>query len=393
VIQRKGVIVTFYFFFVEAKLGKSGLTVTADVYEIPSGGSASLIVTGGSAVEVGGGLYKYALASGSVDANGEYVAIGKTSTTTVDAQHVPAAWVTPVWTDNVDAAVSSRATPAQVNTEADTALADVGLTATVTGRVDAAISSRATPAQVNTEADTALVDAGITPTVTARLDVAVSSRPSAAAIADQVWDESLAGHVVVGSAGAGLTAAGGAGDPWATPLPGTYAAGTAGATLASIEDRTGLISAGGITVASPFDPTTNKLTLVRGDDYPADLPGGIPPFESGDWPNLTGATEIRFTVRKIPTRAEGLEADIVLLTLTDTVAERVEGVGLQSVTFEPLARPGTPVVNGQEGGTLDLIPGRSAAKWDVQATLADGTIRTLAAGLMDVVEDQTRDEA
>ena len=40
---------------------------------------------------------------------------------------------------------------AQVNTEADTALADVGLTSTVTGRIDATVSSRATPAQVQTE--------------------------------------------------------------------------------------------------------------------------------------------------------------------------------------------------------------------------------------------------
>jgi hypothetical protein len=43
---------------------------------------------------------------------------------------------------------------AQVNTEADTALVDVGLTTTVTGRIDAAVSTRATPAQVQTELGT-----------------------------------------------------------------------------------------------------------------------------------------------------------------------------------------------------------------------------------------------
>jgi hypothetical protein len=48
---------------------------------------------------------------------------------------------------NLDAAVSSRSTltAAQVNAEADTALADIGLTNTVTGRIDAAISSRLSP--------------------------------------------------------------------------------------------------------------------------------------------------------------------------------------------------------------------------------------------------------
>ena len=49
-----------------------------------------------------------------------------------------------------------------------------------------------------------------------------------AEIADAVWDEALSGHSTSGSTGAGLTAAGSAGDPWATSLPGAYGAGTAG---------------------------------------------------------------------------------------------------------------------------------------------------------------------
>lgn len=88
---------------------------------------------------------------------------------------------------NLDATISSRATPAQVNTEADTALADVGVTSTVTGRIDAAISTRATPAQVATELGTydaptkAELDAAVSPlalqtsvdTVEARLPAAL----------------------------------------------------------------------------------------------------------------------------------------------------------------------------------------------------------------------------
>jgi hypothetical protein len=64
---------------------------------------------------------------------------------------------------------------AQVNTEADTALSDVGLTSTVTGRVDAAISTRATPAQVASELAT--YDA---PTK-AELDAAIATLSSAIA--------------------------------------------------------------------------------------------------------------------------------------------------------------------------------------------------------------------
>lgn len=52
--------------------------------------------------------------------------------------------------------------------------------------------------------------------------------PTAAAIADAVWDETLVGHAGAGSAGEALAAAGAAGDPWITPLPGAYGAGTAG---------------------------------------------------------------------------------------------------------------------------------------------------------------------
>ena len=62
----------------------------------------------------------------------------------------------------------------------------------------------------------------------ANLDAQLGALPTDAENADAVWDEVLAGHVAVGSAGAALAAAGGAGDPWATPLPGAYVAGTAG---------------------------------------------------------------------------------------------------------------------------------------------------------------------
>lgn len=49
-----------------------------------------------------------------------------------------------------------------------------------------------------------------------------------ATIADQVWDEAIAGHLGAGSTGEALNAAGAAGDPWTTTLPGAYGAGSAG---------------------------------------------------------------------------------------------------------------------------------------------------------------------
>lgn len=63
-----------------------------------------------------------------------------------------------------------------------------------------------------------------------RLDLILdsASAPTAAAVADAVWDELLSGHAVSGSSGEALSAAGTAGDPWTTSLPGAYGAGTAG---------------------------------------------------------------------------------------------------------------------------------------------------------------------
>jgi len=73
-----------------------------------------------------------------------------------------------------------------VNTEADTALADAGVTTTVTGRIDAAITTRATPAQVASELATydaptkAELDAAVAPLATA------SALATADAVADAI---------------------------------------------------------------------------------------------------------------------------------------------------------------------------------------------------------------
>lgn len=200
---------------------------------------------------------------------------------------------------------------------------------------------------------------------------------------DSIWDEPLSGHLTAGSTGFALNAAGSAGDPWATELPGSYTGGEAGARLAAIQNQTDLINAGGVTVTTPYNPTTGKLTLTRGDDYAG---GDLPAFTSEDWPDLTGAT-IRFTIRLRQANGTG---GTLLLTMTDTEAERIEGAGEQSILFEPLSALGSPAANNQDGTTNDLIPGTNKALWDIQATLASGAVKTLATGLMDVVEDITR---
>jgi hypothetical protein len=108
-VQQQGNALTFYAFYVSTKLGKTSLTVTVDIYEVTTG---TPIVSGGSATELGGGLYYYTLASGSVDANGAYIAVFKTSDTSVDQQHLPAIWqVGTTWVANLDATITSRLSP------------------------------------------------------------------------------------------------------------------------------------------------------------------------------------------------------------------------------------------------------------------------------------------
>lgn len=110
-IQKLGAPLIFTAFFVESKVGKTGLTVTVDVQERANGGVATLIVTGGSATDAGGGFYDYELSAASVDANGMYRAVFKTATTTVDAQHIPSAWLTPSWLTTLGAATITFASP------------------------------------------------------------------------------------------------------------------------------------------------------------------------------------------------------------------------------------------------------------------------------------------
>lgn len=74
-----------------------------------------------------------------------------------------------------------------------------------------------------------LVD-NINATISSRLaSASYTVPPTAAAVADQVWEETLADHSgTSGSTAAALNAAGSAGDPWNTALPGAYGAGSAG---------------------------------------------------------------------------------------------------------------------------------------------------------------------
>jgi hypothetical protein len=171
--------------------------------------------------------------------------------------------VTGLTASNLDATISSRmATYTQPTgflaatfpaTVASTTNITAGTITTVTNLTNAPTAGDLTAvmkASVTTAATAA------TPTISTLGANAITAASIAAdagvEIAGAVWDEALAGHAGVGSAGAALTAAGSAGDPWTTVLPGAYGAGTAGAKIGSLT----------FTVANQIDANMQSINDV-----------------------------------------------------------------------------------------------------------------------------------
>ncbi len=162
--------------------------------------------------------------------------------------------------DDVDATISSRSSHSAADVWAATTR--TLSTAGVQAIWDALTSALTTSGSIGK----LLVD-NINATISSRLaSASYTTPPTVGAIADQVWDEVLSGHAGVGSAGAALTAAGSAGDPWATPLPGAYGAGTAGELVGTNLDDTissraapGDVMQTDLTQALDLTPTTETV--------------------------------------------------------------------------------------------------------------------------------------
>lgn len=316
-LTKQGVALTFYAFYVASKVGKTGLTTTVDIYETTSG---TPIVSGGSATELGGGLYYYTLASGSVDASGAYVAVFKTADSSVDQQWIPALWVTDTELKNLDAAVSTR-------------LATAGYTAPLD----------ASGTQTAAEAALAAYDAATGADV-----AAIPAAPDAATVADAVASVDPADYGI-GTAGYAWAAAGSAADPLLNSVPGSYASGTAGYVL-------GAINPANVTITSPVATDGTAINIVRGDDY-ANADGRALTFTGATWPTLTSGT----VALKVATGA-------AITTYTGTVT------GAQACRVE--------LTDTQ---TAALAAGVYA--YDLEATLAGGSVVTLVQGTLRVAAD------
>jgi hypothetical protein len=104
VLEQTGNALTFLTFYVESKVGKTGLTVTCNVRR-----GTTLVVSGGSAIELGDGLYYYTLSSSDVTTEELYSVVFKTATTSVDQRDMPALWVvSKAGIENLNAPIDTR---------------------------------------------------------------------------------------------------------------------------------------------------------------------------------------------------------------------------------------------------------------------------------------------
>ena len=103
----------------------------------------------------------------------------------------------------------------------------------------------------------------------ANLDTQLDALPTAAENADAVWDEVLSGHLTAGSTGNALNAAGSAGDPWSTALPGAYGAGTAGKIVG---DNLNATVSSRLATAGYTAPDNASITAIKAktDNLPTD---------------------------------------------------------------------------------------------------------------------------
>lgn len=185
-----------------------------------------------------------------------------------------------------------------------------------------------------------------------------ASAPSAADVADAVWDEALVDHAVAGSTGARLAAAAAAGDPWTAELPGDYESGTAGALLPSLQGALTALGAASVTVSNPV-ADSGIVTLYQGDDYAA-----------------THGRSLVFSVAD-DSHALGLDSATVKLKCaqaTWTAASVTSTDDGYTVVFEPTAAETAALTAKQQS-------------YELEATLADGDVVTLATGTIATTRD------
>lgn len=235
-------------------------------------------------------------------------------------------------------------------------------------------------------------------------DVATSTRlatagyttpPTVGAIADQVWDEALAGHATAGSAGAALGNVSAGADPatiadavWDEVLSGHLTSGTTGEALDAARDGATSISTGGNTFRTPH--INGTLTIPQGMTWADTSIDAIAiNQDGGNWPDLSAYTGLTgtngiFLNLKIRPGYTNL-ANYTSGSAAATLSVRATATGTDPSQVVSI-RPGTPTANLMPTSTQ---PGLGLP-YEAQVWAINGTNRiTLFKGLADVTDDVT----
>jgi hypothetical protein len=212
-----------------------------------------------------------------------------------------------------------------------------------------------------------------------------------------VWDDVLAEHLTSGSTGAALNAAGAAGDPWSTALPGAYGPGTAGKIIGDNVDATVSSRASQASVDTIDDFLDTEVAAIKAktDNLPTD------PADASDiaasfaaLPSAAGIADAVWDELRADHIVAGSFGEYALAVLADNVTHGGTAANLalrslsvvftgkngDAVTFTGVGTGHGLVVTGGTSGTGIVASGRSGvsmsgiagAGLDVSSSSFDG---------------------
>lgn len=177
------------------------------------------------------------------------------------------------WKDSTAPAMTGDAfarlgAPAGASVSADIAAVQAD-TDNIQTRIPAALVSGRIDASVGAMANDVLTAAAI---ATDAIDADALAASGVAEIADGVWDEATSGHSTGGTTGAAIIAAGSAGDPWSSSLPGAYTAGSAGYIIGNNLDAavSSRASQSSVDTIDDFLDTEIAAIKAKTDNLPSD---------------------------------------------------------------------------------------------------------------------------
>lgn len=298
-----------------------------------------------------------------------------------------------------------------------TALASAANLATLAGYVDTEVASIKA---VTDKLDTMLLNSsdGWIWTIAALQD-APGGTLTAGAIADAVWQEPLADHSgTAGSTAEALNAAGAAGDPWITALPGAYSAGQAGYIVgnsldATISSRASQTSVNAIddfvdTEVAAIKVVTDKLDTTLeltsdGQIFTALALQNAPVTPAGlDAAGVRAAVGLAAAnldtqLAAIDTKTTNLPTDpadqSLVIAATDAIMTRLGAPAGASVSADIAALPtaaenATAVMGSTVEGTFDLT--ESARLWNAAAAGKASGLATTTAVFRDLADTKDR---